>query len=151
MAFSLGAWVRNHYAPFVVGQQNAPGTVPPTISPYFELADQFQTTSPVMQAPWGITWARVIGRQKGWGSGSGTVGPTYELQVAYDSGFTSQVRNLGTFVGQRDGTDQVFVLETLDPVELAVLTPSRLSSGPKSCFGQQANVLYPIPRRLLRG
>jgi len=41
--------------------------------------------------------------------------------------------------------------QTLDPVGLAVLTPSRLSAGPKSCLGQQANVMYPIPRRILRG
>jgi len=41
--------------------------------------------------------------------------------------------------------------QTLDPVASATLAPGRLAPGPKSCFGQQANVLYPIPRRILRG
>lgn len=116
MAFSLGEWVKNHIAPFMVGVQN-PNQEAPNIGWMFAMADEFQTTSPVMQTPAGITWARVVGRQKGWGSGTGTVGPTYQLEVAFDSGFTSQVRVLATYIATRDGLGQIWVWETLNPVE----------------------------------
>lgn len=117
MAFTLGGWVKNHVAPFTTGVQAAPGTVPPTISPYFELADQSTTTSPVMQVPYGVTWGYAVVRQKGWGSGSGTVGPVYEFQVAFNSAFTSQLRVIAAWQTQRDGTDQTFLLDGVDPVE----------------------------------
>lgn len=115
MAFTLGAWTKAHQAPFLVGAGGLQANQPPTIANHFELADQAASTSPVMQAPQGIALARIVGRQKGWGSGSGSVGPIYELQVAYDSGFTSQVRTITQFTARRTGTDQSWVQDGVVP------------------------------------
>lgn len=41
--------------------------------------------------------------------------------------------------------------QTLEPLVTPTLAPDTLGSGPKPGSGQQANQLYPIPRRLLRG
>ncbi len=110
MAFTLGSWCKSHTHPFLV-QPGGQGSIqPPTINYHFELADQSVTTSPVGQAPTGISWARAIINQKGWGSGTGTVGPIYELQVAYDSGFTSQLRDLDHRTALRNGTNQTLSL-----------------------------------------
>ena len=110
MAFTLGQWCKAHNHPFIAALGGQAATSPPTIAYHFELADQAVTTSPVGQAPTGIAWARAVVRQKGWGSGNGSVGPIYELQVAYDSGFTSQVRDLDHRTALRNGNDQVLTL-----------------------------------------
>lgn len=115
MPFTLGDWVKQHVAPFTTGYAAPVGAEPPTISNHFELADEAATTSPVMQAPQGIAMARVVIRQKGWGSGSGTVGPTYAVEVAYDSGFTSQRRRLAEMIFNRAGVDQTAVLSGVVP------------------------------------
>src|SRR5437773_8791047 len=106
MAFSLGAWVKTHTHPFLVAPGGQASNQPPTIAYHFEMADQAVTTTPVAQFPTGVSWARAVIRQKGWGSGNGTVGPIYELQVAYDSGFTSQVRDIDHRTALRNGNDQ---------------------------------------------
>jgi hypothetical protein len=41
--------------------------------------------------------------------------------------------------------------QTLDPLAAPALAPDTLGSGPKPGFGQHANLLYPLPRRILRG
>jgi hypothetical protein len=41
--------------------------------------------------------------------------------------------------------------QTLDPVASTILAPGRLSAGRKPGTGQHANVLHPMPRRILRG
>ena len=110
MAFSLGQWCKAHNHPFVMALGGQASNQPPTLAYHFELADQAVTTTPVGQAPTGIAWARAVIRQKGWGSGSGTVGPIYELQVAYDSGFTSQLRDLDHRTALRNGNDQTLTL-----------------------------------------
>ncbi len=110
MAFTLGQWCKAHNHPFIMGLGGQASNQPPTIAYHFEMADQAVTMTPVAQVPTGIAWARAIIRQKGWGSGSGTVGPIYELQVAYDSGFTSQVRDLDHRTALRTGTDQTLTL-----------------------------------------
>jgi len=110
MAFTLGQWCKAHNHPFIAALGGQAANSPPTIAYHFELADQAATTSPVGQAPTGIAWARAVVRQKGWGSGNGSVWPIYELQVAYDSGFTSQVRDLDHRTALRTGTDQVLTL-----------------------------------------
>lgn len=114
MAFTIGAWAATLINPFQVGRGET-GLQPPTITYRFELADQYTTTSPVMQTPSGIAEAKVVLRQKGWGSGTGSIGPIYEVEVAYDSGFTSQVRVIGTAYAQRTGRDQTFVLPGVVP------------------------------------
>jgi hypothetical protein len=111
MAFTLGAWTKSHTHPFTVGSGGQASNQPPTIANHFEMADQAITMTPVAQAPTGIAYARCVLRQKGWGSGNGSVGPIYELQVAYDSGFTSQLRTIGSKTTLRTGTDQTFLLE----------------------------------------
>jgi len=110
MAFTLGQWCKAHNHPFIMGLGGQASNQPPTLAYHFEMADQAVTMTPVGQAPTGIAWARAIIRQKGWGSGSGTVGPIYELQVAYDSGFTSQVRDLDHRTALRNGNDQTLTL-----------------------------------------
>jgi hypothetical protein len=64
-------------------------------------------------------FGRAVIRQKGWVSGSGTVGPTYELQVAYDSGFTSQLRTIAQAVSGRTGRDQTMILSGVVPDALS--------------------------------
>jgi hypothetical protein len=115
MAFTLGSWVKSHQYPFLVAPGGQGSIQPPTIGYHFEMADQAITMTPVAQAPTGVAWGRAVIRQKGWGSGSGTVGPTYELQVAYDSGFTSQVRTIASKVFLRTGDDQTIVMEGVVP------------------------------------
>lgn len=41
--------------------------------------------------------------------------------------------------------------QTLGPLAAVTLAPDTLASGPMPGFGQHANRLYPIPRRILRG
>jgi hypothetical protein len=41
--------------------------------------------------------------------------------------------------------------QTLEPLSSVSLAPGRLTTGSKPKFGQQANRLYPVPRRILRG
>ena len=41
--------------------------------------------------------------------------------------------------------------QTLDPLAAFTLAPGNLGTGPTPGSGQHANVLYPIPRRILRG
>ncbi len=41
--------------------------------------------------------------------------------------------------------------ETLDPPASFTLAPGRLAAGPQPGSGQQANILYPVPSRILRG
>jgi hypothetical protein len=110
MAFTLGAWTKSHVHPFTSAPGGQASNQPPTIAYHFEMADQAVTMTPVAQAPTGVSWARAVIRQKGWGSGTGTVGPVYELQVAYDSGFTSQVRDLDHRTALRNGNDQTLIL-----------------------------------------
>lgn len=107
MAFTLGSWIRSHLHPFPSGLSDG----------HFELADQFATTGSQPVSWGGITWARAVVRQKGWGSGTGTVGPIYSLQLAYDSAFTSQVRTLDQAQTQRNTVDQSFLLNGVDAVE----------------------------------
>ncbi len=114
MAFSIGGWAKAHTHPFLVGVGEAPNT-PPTIAYHFELADQNASTSPVMQAPTGIAWGRAIVRQKGFVSGTGSVGPIYELQVAYDSGFTSQLRTIAIAYARRVADDETFLMAGVVP------------------------------------
>lgn len=40
---------------------------------------------------------------------------------------------------------------TLDPLETITVAPGNLAAGPKPELGQKANLLYPIPQRILRG
>lgn len=111
MAFSLGAWTKSHVHPFTVAPGGQASNQPPTIAYHFEMADQAVTMTPVAQFPTGVSYGRAVIRQKGWGSGNGSVGPIYELQIAYDSGFTSQVRTIGSKTVLRTGDDQTFLLE----------------------------------------
>src|SRR5437773_1677942 len=115
MAFSLGAWVKTHTHPFLVAPGGQASNQPPTIAYHFEMADQAVTMTPVAQTPSGISWGRAVIRQKGWGSGNGTVGPIYELEVAYDSGFTSQLRTIAQATLLRNGRDQTVVLAGVVP------------------------------------
>jgi hypothetical protein len=125
MAFSLGDWAKAKLGPFQVGVGT--GSIqPPTIGYHFEMADQNVSTSPVMQAPSGIAFGRAVIRQKNFTSGSGTVGPTYELQVAYDSGFTSQLRTIAQAVAGRTGRDQTFLLQGVVP-DMQSLTFGRVA------------------------
>lgn len=41
--------------------------------------------------------------------------------------------------------------QTLDPLAVPTVAPDTLGSGPKPGSGQRANLLYPLPRRILRG
>jgi hypothetical protein len=41
--------------------------------------------------------------------------------------------------------------QILDPVASTTVAPGRLIAGPQSRSGQEANLRYPIPRRILRG
>jgi hypothetical protein len=41
--------------------------------------------------------------------------------------------------------------QTLDPLASATLVPERLLDGGTPAMGQRANMMYPVPRRLLRG
>lgn len=89
MAFAIGAWAKAHVAPFNVGLQ----------AYHFELADQPITGTVGQLCPTGIAQARAVVYKKSETSGSGTVGPLFELQVAYDVGFTSFVVTLDAYQG----------------------------------------------------
>lgn len=115
MAFTLASHVRAFGSTLGVGAGGLGSVQPPTIGYHFELADQAATTTPVMQTPAGIARGRIVGRQKGWGSGNGSVGPIYEVQVAHDSGFTSQVRVVSQFTARRTGVDQTWQEEFIVP------------------------------------
>ena len=115
MPQTLGAYIRAMHGAYFVGRAQAAAAAPPTIASHFELADQFQTTSPVMQTPEGIAFGYVVGRQKGWAAGTGSIGPLYEMQVAYDSGFTSQVRTVTQFTARRTTDDQTWSQEFAVP------------------------------------
>src|SRR5262245_861115 len=125
MAFTLGAWTKAAHGTYFVGALLQPGVIPPIITNHFELADQAATTSPVMQSPNGISFGYIVGRQKGWGSGNGTVGPIYELEVAFDSGFTSQRRVVTQWSTRRTGLDQTWMQEFVVP-DLQTLTFARV-------------------------
>lgn len=125
MAFEMGGWTKAHSHPFTVAPGGQGSNQPPTLAYHFELADQNVTTSPVMQFPTGVSWVRAIINQKGWVSGTGTVGPIYAIEVAFDSGFTSQVRELDPRTLLRDGLNQTVVLAAPVP-DLQSLTFCRV-------------------------
>ena len=127
MPFTLGPWTKAAHGTYFIGTQVSPGggVTPPSINNHFELADQAVTTTPVMQSPNGIAYGYIVGRQKGFGSGSGTVGPIYELQLAFDSGFTSQVRAVTQYTARRTGIDQTWMQEFVLP-DLQTLTFARV-------------------------
>jgi hypothetical protein len=101
MAFGLGSWTKTyHQPPFNVGD---------VTHGHFELAD-LAATSGSQLAGFGISHARALINQKGFGSGNGSVGPIYELQVAADSAFTSNVRVVDEVTMLRTGRNQTAVL-----------------------------------------
>jgi hypothetical protein len=124
MAFTLGGWTKAHTSPFNIGMGQTPAK-PPTVAWHFELDDQFQTTSPVAQTPAGIAFARMVVRQKGWTSGSGTQA-IYDLQVAFDSGFTSNVRSIAHAIMAAVTTDQTVIAEGVVP-DIQTLTFARVA------------------------
>ena len=115
MPFTLGAYIRAMHGAYFICRVQAQAASPPTIASHFELADQFQTTSPVMQTPEGIAFGYIVGRQKGFTAGTGSIGPIYEMQVAFDSGFTSQVRTVSQFTARRTTDDQTWEQEMVVP------------------------------------
>jgi hypothetical protein len=115
MAFTMGAWAKGHQAPFMIGAGGLQPNVPPTLAYHFELPDQTTTTAPVMQCPSGIAQVRMVIHQKSMTVGSGTVGPTYEVQVASDVGFTANLRTVTSFISRRVTGNQCGLVEGVVP------------------------------------
>lgn len=111
MAFTLGAWTKAHTHPFMVGLGGGASVQPPTQSYHYEVADQTVTMATPGQCPTGISYGRAVVCQKTFTSGTGTVPPVYELQVAADAAFTTSLRTIASKAAIRSTDNQTLILE----------------------------------------
>lgn len=101
MAFAIQQWGKHH-----IDFDAA------TPAGHFEFADQagnLGNTAP-QNVGFGVRTFTARIYQKGWSSGTGTVGPLYELEVADNNSFTSTPRRVAAFQGRRTVEDHGFML-----------------------------------------